>query len=331
MPWLDAAAAGERVVIESTSYVGRHVFTSYEPLGLEQLDWFAAVEVGQDEVNEPLTQFRRAILIAASVFVLAITFLTVAWARRALDPIRSISQRLRRAVAGEIEQQPESTGRGPLELGELTADIDSIMELMQQYRARLGAASAERLDTLRGLLPPEIVERIHAGDHLVVEQVRQASMVVVVLEGMGELIQTGDVASSRSSLNEVVNLLDELVARHGLERVKIVGDLYYAGCGLTHVYLDHAPRAVAFAQAARSGLGELTEELTHPLSPAIAVDSGPVSVGLGMVGPRILQRVQEGVDKPKPKVLFEPGEGRHPQHRLPLRASSCGGRDPDLR
>lgn len=278
---LAAAADGELGVIESTNYLGRSVLTAYQPITVDQFEWFVAVEIEEAEVRQPLTEFRRAILIAASVFVLAITFLTVAWARRALEPVHAISERLRLAVRGEPGGKAEPLAQGPLELGELSANVDRMIEMAERRRAELQAASRERVDTLTRLLPPEIAERIESGDRVVVEHVHQATIVVVVLEGMGALIDTADVAATRSGLDAAINLLDDLAARHGLERVKIIGDLYVAGCGLNHVYLDHAPRAVAFAHAAESAMRDLSGALAHALRPAIGIDSGPVAVGLG--------------------------------------------------
>ena len=278
---LESAATGRGGVIETTNYLGRRVLAAYQPLDLDQLEWFSAVEIETAEVTQPLTEFRRAILIAASVFVLIITFLTVAWARRALDPVRAISERLRRAGRDERIEAPAPTVEGSLPLTELRSRVDRLVEMAEQRRDELREATRHRMDTLGRLLPAELVDRIESGDRMVVEQVRQASMVVVELEGMGGLIDIGDVAASRASLNSAVMLLDEIAGLHGLERVKVVGDLYYAGCGLNHVYLDHAPRAVAFADAAVIEMRNLSGSLSHALRPAIGIDSGSIAVGLG--------------------------------------------------
>ncbi len=277
---LESAAAGRGGLIETTNYLGRPVLSTYEPLDIDQLEWFSVVEIERAEVTQPLTEFRRAILIAASVFVLAITFLTVAWARRALEPVRAISERLRRTTRNEPGDGPTPAAGGSLELTELRSRVDRVLGMAEQLRTELVEATQQRMNTLGRLLPPEIAEQFESGDRGVVEQVRQASVVVVELDGMGGLIDVGDVATSRSSLNTAVMLLDEVAALHGLERVKIVGDLYYAGCGLNHVYLDHAPRAVAFAQAALSGMRNLSGSLSQALRPSIGIDSGPVFVGL---------------------------------------------------
>jgi class 3 adenylate cyclase len=167
-----------------------------------------------------------------------------------------------------------------MEMRELTADIDQMLAMSDRRQTELEEAAAERLDTLRGLLPPVIVERLDAGERLIVEQILQASVVVVVLEGLGELIRSRGADASRSILDRTVGVLDSLCGEHGLERVKVIGEAYYAGCGLNQPYLDHAPRTLAFAVDARRRLQVGDGERDPSLIPAIGIDSGPVSVGL---------------------------------------------------
>jgi class 3 adenylate cyclase len=278
---LEQAAAGDRRVFETTNYLGRESYSAYQPLDLQGLQWFVAVEVERAEVLEPLAEFRRTTFLAVSVFVLVITFFTVAWARRSLAPVRAISERLRIRAAGEpeVEAAEPSTG-GPMEMRELSDDIERMMQMSDRRTAELSAAAAERLDTLRGLLPSAIVERLDAGERLIVEQVLQASVVVVVLEGLGEIIRSHGVDAGRSILDRTVGVLDSLCAEHGLERVKVIGEVYYAGCGLNQPYLDHAPRALAFSRDARKALEEDSGDGDPLPMAAIGIDSGPLSVGL---------------------------------------------------
>jgi class 3 adenylate cyclase len=277
---LELAAVGPTSVLETTNYLGRDTYTTYELVDVEGLTWFVAVEVERDEVQQPVVDFRKTVLVLVSVFVLAITFVTVAWARRALAPVRAVGERLRRTLEGEPATGGGVPAGGPMEVDVLGDSLARMVEMTEERRRELARAGEERLDALRGLLPPMIAERIEAGDRLVVERVAQASVVVIELAGLGDLIHTGDPASSRAHLDRVVGVLDTLGGNHGLERVKVIGNVYYAGCGLNEPYLDHAPRAVGFAFEALRRLRELSDELPGALEPAAGIHSGPVSVGL---------------------------------------------------
>lgn len=275
---LEEVAAGMDEFFETKNYMGREAYSAYDPLDIEQLDWFATVEAEQSEVSAPLVDFRRRNLVVVSLTVLVISFVTVAWARQALAPVRAISERLRGRPGEQAEPRKERDARGLMEMEQLSEDIDRMMARAAQRQADVAAAAAERLDTLRGLLPSAIVERIEMGDRLVVEHVLQASIVVIALEGLGDLIRGSDPASGRPVIDEVVDLLDTLASDHGLERIRVIGDVYYAGCGLNYPYLDHAPRSVAFALEVREGIRDLGE--ARGLEATAGIHSGPVSVGL---------------------------------------------------
>ena len=62
--------------------------------------------------------------------------------------------------------------------------------------------------------------------------------------------------------------------------MKLVGDAYYAGCGLSQPYLDHVPRSVAFALDVRDIMREFNAEHGTPLRVSMGIHSGPVTVGL---------------------------------------------------
>jgi len=127
------------------------------------------------------------------------------------------------------------------------------------------------------LLPPAIAERVEAGDRNVIDQVPQAGIVVLVVEGLGELVRLGQ---ARQLLDRLVEEIDGLAIHHGLERVKLVGDTYLAGCGLSRPYLDHVPRSVAFALDARDVVREMSTEFEITPTVAAGVHTGPVTLGL---------------------------------------------------
>jgi class 3 adenylate cyclase len=81
-------------------------------------------------------------------------------------------------------------------------------------------------------------------------------------------------------LDVAVGTLDALAEKHGLERVKLVGDTYFAVCGVNHPYLDHAPRGVAFAVEARDAFADLQADGGSHLELASGIHSGPVTAGL---------------------------------------------------
>jgi class 3 adenylate cyclase len=274
------AAVSSDGLIEGTNYLVRPVLSAVESLELDGLEWFVVAETEAEEINDPVTDFRRALLIAVAVFVIAITFATVAWARAVFRPVRAISEKLRRIHEGEEPEETDPMKRAPRDFTDLAHSIDEMLAALHRREIELEAASADRLDTVRSLLPPAIAERVEAGDRNVIDQVQQAGIVVLVIGGLGDIVRRRDVAEAREQLDHLVEEIDTLAHHHGLERVKLVGDAYFAGCGLSQPYLDHVPRSAAFALDTRDAIREMSAR--HDLRPEIAagIHSGPVTVGL---------------------------------------------------
>ena len=275
-----ANAATAQDTTETTNYLQRTVLTAVESLDVGEFEWFVIAEAQEEEINGPIGDFRRALLIAVAVFVIGITFWTVAWARAMFRPVRAISEKLRQIRDGEPVEESELVGRAPSDFTDLAHSIDQMLEALNRREADLAAASEERLSTVRSLLPVAIAERVERGDRHIIDQIPQAGIVVIVIEGLGDLVRGQDAVRTRELLDQLVNGIDAAAIHHGLERVKMLGDAYYAGCGLTQPYLDHVPRSVAFALDVRDAVAELNSTFGTLLRVAAGIQSGPVTVGL---------------------------------------------------
>jgi class 3 adenylate cyclase len=122
-----------------------------------------------------------------------------------------------------------------------------------------------------------VARRREEGDGQALDHVRNASVTLLVLDGIGTLVGELDDQHVRDLLAEIVDEVDALAADLGLERVKATGTTYYAVCGVSRPLLDHAPRSVTFALGAR----DLVRELSGGrLTMRAGIHSGPLTVGL---------------------------------------------------
>ena len=277
----DLAAAGSAETTDTgINYLVRPVVGAVTSLGFEDLNWFVVAETERDEVEGPIVDYRRALLIAVAVFVIAITFGTVAWARRVFRPLRNISEKLRRIHEGEEPESVAADPRAPSDLVEVSHHVDRMLGALRRREAELEGASADRLDTVRSLLPEAIAERVEAGDRNVIDRIQQAGIVVLVIDGVGQMLRAQDTGRTRELLNHLVEELDSVARHHGLERVKLVGDAYFAGSGLSQPFLDNAPRSVAFAMEALDVIDEAGAHFDVRPGVAAGIHTGPVNVGL---------------------------------------------------
>jgi response regulator RpfG family c-di-GMP phosphodiesterase len=190
------------------------------------------------------------------------------------------------SVARCIELGAEDHLHKPINAVLLRARISAGLEkkrLRDQEQAYLQLVQEERKKSdslLLNILPAPVAERLKAGEPIVADgfenvTVMFADIVDFTHQAMGisphELVQ---------HLNEIFSVFDELAERHGLEKIKTIGDAYMLVGGLPTPRSDHAEAVVeaALDMLACSANLKLVEEL--PLSLRIGIDSGPVVAGV---------------------------------------------------
>ncbi len=268
----------------ANNYLLRAVSSAVEQVDLGAFTWYVISQVEDEELSAPITDFRRALLVAVAVFVIGITFGTVGWARGVFRPVRNLSEKLRDVLDGrsvaEMDSPAPATDRVPTDFTNLANSIDEMLEALDRRKTELETASAERIATLRSLLPPAVAERVESGDREVIEQIPQAGIVVVITDGLGDLVAEQGARQTQVLLDSLIHEVDSAAIHHGLERVKLIGDAYFAGCGLSQPYLDHVPRSVSFALDVIDIVNEINLRHKTRLRPAVGIHSGPVTVGL---------------------------------------------------
>ena len=81
-------------------------------------------------------------------------------------------------------------------------------------------------------------------------------------------------------LNELFSRFDELAERHGLEKIKTIGDAYMVAGGLPEAAGDHARRVAQMALDMRAAVAEKRAASGLPLELRIGIHSGPVIAGI---------------------------------------------------
>ncbi len=282
---INAADESDTSVSEHASMVGEDSFAAVAPVPLEGLGWSVVSEVTVAAAENGLDDFEQLLIVGAATFIVALTFLAVAWAAGIVRPIRAISDRLgsdaiSHRMSTEQREPIEVPARSPIEFHRLAESFESMAEVLAEHRIQLTAARDERLRLLRRMLPPAVAERVARGDVQSLEVIPQATVAAVVVLGLGELVRVGETSTERDLVDRLHSDLDEAAERHGLERVKVVGDAYFAACGHDRPLIDHAPRAVAFAADAEDAIRAIGAGSPADLDGAVGVHTGPLTVGM---------------------------------------------------
>jgi class 3 adenylate cyclase len=171
------------------------------------------------------------------------------------------------------------------DLGLLTAVL-LLGEAIRGRRAldeahRLLLAEQERSEgLLLNVLPAPIADRLKQGEAVIADRFPEVTVLFADLVDF-------TASSDRSSPERVVRVLadlftafDRLAARHGLEKIKTVGDAYMVAGGLPVARPDHAEAVAEMALAVREEAGRHRDPAGRPLQVRIGIDSGPVVAGV---------------------------------------------------
>ncbi|MGB0114910.1 MAG: adenylate/guanylate cyclase domain-containing protein [Ilumatobacteraceae bacterium] len=268
-----AAGSNGGGVEERRSLVGIETVGTTVPVDFEGVDWMVVAEMDRVVAESALDAFGNILVVGATVFIIFVAFFAVAWAGSIMRPVRRIAERL--GNPDQADEPLDIPDHSPIELHDLAARFVEMSETLQRNRRQLDRAHQERLEVMRSMLPPAIADRALAGelDHL--DVVPRATVAVVTVLGLGELVHSGRV-DSRMLVDRVTEELDALAEEHGLDRIKMVGDAYFAACGHDEPYIDHAPRATAFAMDVRQAVRSVNETFDV----TVGVQTGPVTVGM---------------------------------------------------
>jgi class 3 adenylate cyclase len=153
--------------------------------------------------------------------------------------------------------------------------------LIARAEAELQAEKARGERLLRAILPDPVAEQLKKDEsRSVAERCESATVLIADIVGFTARSAETEPDLLVAELNRVFSRADELAAKHGIERIKTLGDGYLAVCGLPDPAPDHAARMAAFALDLRLAAGELAETVWPGLAFRIVMHSGPVVAGV---------------------------------------------------
>jgi class 3 adenylate cyclase len=135
-------------------------------------------------------------------------------------------------------------------------------------------------DLLHNILPAAIVDRVKAGEHLIADRHADATVVFADIVGFTPLADGREPQEVVRLLAALVVELDQIADRHGLEKIKTIGDAFMAVAGAPEAVDDHADRAMAAAADMLQVTHQVAQRLGYDLELRIGLDSGPLVAGI---------------------------------------------------
>jgi guanylate cyclase len=152
-----------------------------------------------------------------------------------------------------------------------------------QRNIALSALRAEQAKSealLLNILPQPIAERLKAAAQPIADDFAAASVVFADVVDFTPLAQRLPPAEMVGVLDQLFSRFDALVERHGLEKIKTIGDCYMAAAGVPNPDVDHARKAALLALEMREVLATSAAEGQPGVQLRIGINSGPVVAGV---------------------------------------------------
>jgi len=270
------AFSGKTGTSELVDYRGIPVISSYAPLRTHGMDWAILAEMDVDEVNQPIDQFRRNVMVYASVLGIIITLLALLIANYFTRPLHTLVSALRRVGQGETDVSVDIDSDD--EVGELSKSFNNMTAGFREQQKLIGEKDMENELLLQNILPEQIAERMKAGEDPIVDQVPNVSVIFATLTGLHIAEDKPEVAIHK--LNRLVDEFDEAAEEFGIDKIKTIGDDYMAACGLLTPRLDHGKRATEFARKLVEITQRLGQEYQQKLTLTVGIHSGTVLAGV---------------------------------------------------
>ena len=167
----------------------------------------------------------------------------------------------------------------PVDLQDVILRVGNAVYTKRLYdRLQIEQEKSERL--LLNILPKHIAERMKAGETNIAETYLDATVLFADLVGFTNLAAHIPVEELLALLNEVFTSFDALTARHGLEKIKTIGDAYMAAGGLTPSSTDCASAAIALAMDMHREIENINAQYSTSIRLRVGINHGTVIAGV---------------------------------------------------
>jgi len=161
---------------------------------------------------------------------------------------------------------------------------ESIREERKAIEIAKAAADAKHQATeelLHNVLPPSIAYRMLEGEKLIAEKLPSVSVLFADIVGFTKLSQRISPEELVEGLDRIFSVFDSLAEKHGLEKIKTIGDAYMVVSGAPEPRADHAEAMAQFALEMVEAMKEFTSKSTgEAIQLRIGIHSGEVVAGV---------------------------------------------------
>lgn len=212
------------------------------------------------------------------------------------DSLETVRARYEQELAYQLSLEKERDRRNLLLLSGagllvLAGGLWNRLRFTRRSRAALQKEKQRSDDLLHNILPQEVAAELKTKGHAEAKQFERVTIVFTDFKGFTQVSETLTPSELVSELNACFKAFDAIVDRHGVEKIKTIGDAYMAAGGIPEPSDKAVRNAVMAALDMQAFMRErLTERNARGL-PAfemrVGLHTGPVVAGI--VGSRKFQ------------------------------------------
>jgi adenylate cyclase len=191
--------------------------------------------------------------------------------------VTALSERKERLMG--IEAGANDFLNKPVDIQDVILRVGNAVYAKHLYdQLQVEQEKSERL--LLNILPKPIAERMKNGETNIADSHADATVLLADLVGFTSLSAHIEPAQIVQLLNEVFSAFDILVEKHGLEKIKTIGDAYMVAGGISVPRPDHAEAIAELAINLREEIERLNHQYDVSIRLRIGINSGPVVAGV---------------------------------------------------
>ncbi len=157
---------------------------------------------------------------------------------------------------------------------------DQLEELVAKRTLELEAEKLTSERLLLNVLPAPIADRLRRGEKLIVDKFDNVSVLFADIVGFTAMSSHTSPEALVTMLNELFSAFDRLAERHGLEKIKTIGDCYMVVAGIPTPRTDHAVGLTLMALDMIAAVDYYAQSHQIELAIRVGVHSGPVVAGV---------------------------------------------------
>jgi class 3 adenylate cyclase len=160
----------------------------------------------------------------------------------------------------------------------LTLERHNRADFLNHHLLDLERAKSENL--LLNILPAPIAQRLKADPGAIADGHRDVSVLFADIVGFTPLSARLSAPEVVQLLNEIFSTFDALTEKHGLEKIKTIGDTYMAAGNLSKPCEGHLDAMAELALDMLTVIGRFGSDPGQPLNVRIGIHAGPLVAGV---------------------------------------------------